>query len=87
MKKIVKKVLSLALFSLTFAVASAEEFKGQIMFNGSSSLAPVISKISTDFIEGYVTWDKVNSEFPKKNIAIYVSAGGSGQELKVLSRV
>ena len=44
MKKIVKKVLSLALFSLTFAVASAEEFKGQIMFNGSSSLAPVISK-------------------------------------------
>ena len=82
MKKIVKKVLSLALFSLTFAVASAEEFKGQIMFNGSSSLAPVISKISTDFIEGYVTWDKVNSEFPKKNIAIYVSAGGSGAGVK-----
>lgn len=52
------------------------------MFNGSSSLAPVISKISTDFIEGYVTWDKVNPEFPKKNIAIYVSAGGSGAGVK-----
>ncbi len=31
MKKIVKKVLSLALFSLTFAVASAEEFKGHFI--------------------------------------------------------
>ena len=82
MKKIIKKFLGLAMFSLTFITASAEEFKGQIMFNGSSSLAPVISKISTDFIEGYVTWDKVNPEFPKKNIAIYVSAGGSGAGVK-----
>ena len=82
MKKIIKKFLGLAMFSLTFITASAEEFKGQIMFNGSSSLAPVISKISTDFIEGYVTWDEVNPEFPKKNIAIYVSAGGSGAGVK-----
>lgn len=82
MKKIIKKFLGLAMFSLTFMTVNAEEFKGQIMFNGSSSLAPVISKISTDFIEGYVTWDKVNPEFPKKNIAIYVSAGGSGAGVK-----
>lgn len=82
MKKIIKKFLGLAMFSFTFMATNAEEFKGQIMFNGSSSLAPVISKISTDFIEGYVTWDKVNPEFPKKNIAIYVSAGGSGAGVK-----
>lgn len=82
MKKLVKMVLSSAFFVLMAAASYAEEFKAQMMFNGSSSLAPVISKISTDFIEGYVTWDKVNSEFPTKNIAIYVSAGGSGAGVK-----
>lgn len=82
MKKMMKMFLSSVLFVLVTVVSCAEEFKSQIMFNGSSSLAPVISKISTDFIEGYVTWDKVNPEFPAKNIAIYVSAGGSGAGVK-----
>jgi hypothetical protein len=59
-----------------------DEFNSQILFNGSSTLAPVIASISTNFIEGYVTWDKVDPSFPEKNIAIYVSAGGSGQGVK-----
>ena len=50
----------------------------EISFSGSSTLAPVISKISTTFIEKNVTWDKVDSSLPDKNITIYVSAGGSG---------
>lgn len=59
-----------------------EGFNSQILFNGSSTLAPVIAAISTNFIEGFVTWDKVDSSFPEENIAIYVSAGGSGQGVK-----
>lgn len=59
-----------------------EEFNSQILFNGSSTLAPVVASISTNFIEGFVTWDKVDSSFPEENIAIYVSAGGSGQGVK-----
>lgn len=59
-----------------------DEFKAQILFNGSSTLAPVMASISTNFIEGNVTWDKVNPSFPNENIAIYVSAGGSGQGVK-----
>ena len=58
------------------------EFKPQILFNGSSTLAPVMASISTNFIEGFVTWDKVDASFPEENIAIYVSAGGSGQGVK-----
>jgi phosphate transport system substrate-binding protein len=58
------------------------EFNPQILFNGSSTLAPVMATISTDFIEGFVTWDKVDASFPEKNIAVYVSAGGSGQGVK-----
>lgn len=58
------------------------KFEPQILFNGSSTLAPVIAKISTEFIEGFVTWDKVDASYPAENIAIYVSAGGSGQGVK-----
>lgn len=54
------------------------EFKAQMTFNGSSTLAPVISAIATEFIEDNTTWDKVDPSFPEENIAIYVSAGGSG---------
>lgn len=59
-----------------------ESFKSQILFNGSSTLAPVIAQISTNFIEEFVTWNKVDASFPEKNVAIYVSAGGSGQGVK-----
>lgn len=82
MRRIVKLAIGSFLFLVMSALMCAEEFKGQILFNGSSSLAPVISKISTNFIEEYVTWDKVNKDFPEKNIAIYVSAGGSGAGVK-----
>lgn len=44
MKKLVKMVLSSAFFVLMAAASYAEEFKAQMMFNGSSSLAPVFQK-------------------------------------------
>ncbi len=59
-------------------------FNAQMTFNGSSTLAPVISAIATDFIESNTTWDKVDSSFPDKNIAIYVSAGGSSAGAKAV---
>lgn len=62
----------------------ADSFKAQITFNGSSTLAPVISAIATNFIEEYTTWDKVDAGFPGENIAIYVSAGGSGAGVKAV---
>lgn len=61
---------------------ASEEFQSQILFNGSSTLAPVLAQISTNFIEGFVKWNKIDETFPEKNIAIYVSAGGSGQGVK-----
>ena len=62
----------------------SDEFKAQMTFNGSSTLAPVMSAIATDFIEEYTTWDKVDSSFPEENISIYVSAGGSGAGVKAV---
>ncbi|WP_406242305.1 phosphate ABC transporter substrate-binding protein [Tissierella carlieri] len=63
-------------------ISNDNEFRAEMTFNGSSTLAPVISAIATDFIEGNTTWDKVNPSFPEKNISIYVSAGGSGAGVK-----
>src|SRR5699024_12589209 len=65
-------------------VGDNKDFKAQITFNGSSTLAPVMSSIATNFIEEYETWDKVDSNFPEENIAIYVSAGGSGAGVKAV---
>lgn len=65
----------------------AQETSGsesQILFNGSSTLAPVITAIATTFNETYGTWNKYNSELPEEDIAIYVSAGGSGQGTKAV---
>mgnify|MGYP000152230574 FL=1 len=56
----------------------------QILFNGSSTLAPVITSIATNFFDTYGTWDAYDSSLPKEDIAIYVSAGGSGQGTKAV---
>ncbi len=60
----------------------SKDFVAQMTFNGSSTLAPVISKISTDFIEEHTSWNNVDEKFPEENISIYVSAGGSGAGVK-----
>lgn len=65
-------------------VDNDNDFKAQITYNGSSTLAPVMSAIATDFIEEYTTWNNVDSSFPEENIAIYISAGGSGAGAKAV---
>lgn len=65
------------------AEASTAE-SNQILFNGSSTLAPVITSIATDFFDTYKTWDAYDSSLPKEDIAIFVSAGGSGQGTKAV---
>ena len=61
---------------------TAQEDNNQILFNGSSTLAPVITSIATDFFDTYKTWNAYDSSLPEEDIAIYVSAGGSGQGTK-----
>ena len=64
--------------------ASADSDSNQILFNGSSTLAPVITSMATTFFDTYGTWDAYDSSLPKEDIAIYVSAGGSGQGTKAV---
>ena len=46
------------------SAGSKSDVNTQISFSGSSTLAPVISKSSTTFIEKYETWDKVDPSLP-----------------------
>ena len=62
--------------------AGNQDFKPEITFSGSSTLAPVISTIAQEFTEEYGTWDQVDPDFPEEEIAIYVSSGGSGAGVK-----
>lgn len=62
----------------------AKATSSQIYFNGSSTLAPVITSIATEFNEKNETWDKVDSKFKEEPISIYVASGGSGQGTKAV---
>ena len=64
--------------------SSADGESNQILFNGSSTLAPVITSIATNFFDTYGTWKAYDSSLPDEDIAIYVSAGGSGQGTKAV---
>lgn len=62
--------------------SSNTNFKAEISFDGSSSLAPVMASIGNKFMEEYVTWDKVSPNLPNEKISIYVSSAGSGAGVK-----
>lgn len=59
---------------------SANETK--IMFNGSSTMAPIISKVGDNFSQKNKTWKNVDGSMPDKPIEIAVSSGGSGTGVK-----
>lgn len=68
----------------TAKTAGAETSKTQITFNGSSTLAPVISKAGTAFTDENGTWKKVDDSLPDSPIEIIVSPGGSGAGIKAV---
>ena len=44
--------------------SSADGESNQILFNGSSTLAPVITSIATNFFDTYGTWKAYDSSLP-----------------------
>ena len=89
-KRLITAFLLVGAMFMVAACGNGEKSKegagksAQIAFNGSSTLAPVVSKIATDFTEKNVKWNKVDSSLPDENITIYVSSGGSGAGIKAV---
>lgn len=71
-KRLITAFLLVGAMFMVAACGNGEKSKegagksAQIAFNGSSTLAPVVSKIATDFTEKNVKWNKVDSSFPMK---------------------
>ena len=82
--KILKTTLAGALLTCGLSLqASANPMdSGTIRIGGSTTLLPIISKIASDYMEKFETWDKADLSLPKKDIVIFVSGGGSGFGIK-----
>lgn len=63
---------------------SEKQEVGQLILSGSSTLAPVVNEIITNFTETHKTWSSVDSTYGDEKIDIVVAEGGSGAAIKGL---
>jgi phosphate transport system substrate-binding protein len=69
-------------FILLTGGAAADSKDGILRLGGSTTLLPVISKASSDFMERFDTWNRVDPSFPERDVVIFVSGGGSSFGVK-----
>lgn len=86
MKKLIALISSVAI-SCTLLVGcgsntTTKDFHETITFGGASTIAPIINTEANDFKNVNKTWNKVDKNFPNKEISIVVNAGGSGEGIK-----
>jgi phosphate transport system substrate-binding protein len=64
--------------------ASASDQDAPIRAGGSTTLLPIMANCSSEFMEKYQTWDRVDASLPKTNTTVFVTGGGSGFGVKSL---
>ena len=64
--------------------SESKEEVGQLLLAGSSTLAPVINEVSTQFIEEFKTWNAVNEKYGDETIDVAIAEGGSGAGVKAV---
>ena len=67
------------------AASAQDSFDGTLRIAGSTTLLPVVAEASSQFMERYGTWDKVDPALPRKRILVFVTGGGSGFGVKAAS--
>ena len=55
-----------------------------IRTGGSTTLLPIMANCSSEFMEKYQTWDRVDASMPKTSTTVFVTGGGSGFGVKAL---
>lgn len=89
-KKVALLLAAITSASLLFvgcggAKENIKDFKNEISFAGSSTLVPVIDGMKEEFTkDGKTTWNKINKDFPDKEIKITTTTGGSGEGIKAV---
>ena len=82
---------SFALFLVGFGmivgmvtVAAAGDQDATIRAGGSTTLLPIMANCSSEFMEKYQTWDRLDAALPKSTTTVFVTGGGSGFGVKSL---
>ena len=66
------------------AAAVAGDQEATIRAGGSTTLLPIMANCSSEFMEKYQTWDRVDAALPKATTTVFVTGGGSGFGVKSL---
>jgi phosphate transport system substrate-binding protein len=85
MKKVLSAILSLAGIIGVVTIAAAGDQDGTIRAGGSTTLLPIMANCSSEFMEKYQTWDRIDASLPKSTTTVFVTGGGSGFGVKALS--
>src|SRR5258708_39235255 len=64
--------------------ASAGDQDATIRAGGSTTLLPIMANCSSEFMEKYQTWDRLDTSLPKATTTVFVTGGGSGIAVKAL---
>ena len=88
MKRIKNRTLVVVLLGFLISVFSSftinAEEQGIVRIGGSTTLLPIIATCAMNFMDKYSTWDQVDPAFPKSQVLLFVTGGGSGFGVKAL---
>lgn len=65
-------------------VAAAGDQDATIRAGGSTTLLPIMANCSSEFMEKYQSWDRLDAALPKSTTTVFVTGGGSGFGVKSL---
>jgi phosphate transport system substrate-binding protein len=86
MKMVARTAMMLAGVLLSLAgMSAADESDPTVRAGGSTTLLPIMANCSSEFMERFESWDRVDASLPKKNTTIFVTGGGSGFGVKALA--
>jgi phosphate transport system substrate-binding protein len=84
MRQVVLLLFGVGMMTIVAGVTYGDESDPTIRAGGSTTLLPIMANCSSEFMEKYQTWDRVDPSLPKKTTTVFVTGGGSGFGIKSL---
>jgi phosphate transport system substrate-binding protein len=84
MRQILALLLGIGMLTLVTATSYPDDQDPTVRAGGSTTLLPIMANCSSEFMEKYQTWDRVDASLPKKTTTVFVTGGGSGFGVKSL---
>ena len=82
--QLILSLLVIGMMTLGIGVTYGEDQDPTVRAGGSTTLLPIMANCSSEFMEKYQTWDRLDASLPKKTTTVFVTGGGSGFGVKSL---